>query len=370
MQTALVIGGGVAGLSCAQALAKRGWEVEIWRTGSRSSPTLLLNDITCYLLQDIWQLEETFWENFHVLDERRVCWGMEATVLSIPQPSVVMSGNCLVEHLEKRLQQHNQQVHFDDSLPSPDELASFDFWHHVGQKFTWVIDAGGRKSAIVKNLVGGQRYKFGQRCILSQEVMLTKASEQNVCWMETVPDGWMFLAPLGGNRAMLQCMVPVVIEEPQEMLTYLLGQTRFLNTFVDSLLGSTSVFEAFPQILAPLYGTKSIAVGDAAFSVDPISGDGTGYAIRGAILAASVINGIASGLERSQCLRHYTLRLHKTFFSHLQQCLNHYSIGFSSSVWKAEIELMQEVWQNNFDIPNAENFAYRLEELNLVPLPS
>jgi 2-polyprenyl-6-methoxyphenol hydroxylase-like FAD-dependent oxidoreductase len=372
MQRALVIGGGVAGLSCAHLLAKRGWEVEIWGTVSRSSPTLLLNDITCYLLQDIWQLEETFWENFHVLYERRVCWGMEANVLSIPQLSVVISGNCLVERLEERLlQEYNQQVHLDESLPSPDELASPDFWDRVGQKFTWVIDAGGRKSVLAKNLAGGERYAFGHRCILSREVILTKASEQNVCWMETVPDGWLFLAPLGGHRALLQCMVPVVPKELEELLPYLLEKTRFLNTMVDSLLGSTMIYEAFPQILAPLCGTKWIAIGDAAFSVDPISGDGTGYAIRGAILAASVINAIASNLLNSDYLHHYTCRLHKAFFSHLAQCLSYYSDAFSSSAWKMEIELMKKAFHlPEYHKHSTENFLYRLQELNLVSFGS
>jgi flavin-dependent dehydrogenase len=368
MQTALIIGGGVAGLSCAHLLARRGWQVEIWRGLSPISPTLVLNDVTCYLLQDIWQLEETFWENFHFLHERRVCWGIDATVRSIPQSSVVIGGNYLVERLEERLlQEHNQLVHLNESPLFPDELASCDFWPNTGQKFTWVIDAGGRRSLIAKNLAGGKRYTFGQRYILSREVMLP-SKEQNVCWMETVPNGWIFLAPIGRNRAMLQFMVPVVPEEPEEMLTYLLDKTHFLKSFVNSFLGSISGFEAFPQILAPLCGTKWIAVGDAAFSVDPMSGDGTGYAIRGAILAASVINGIASGLDSSQCLRHYTSRLHKSFFSHIQECLKYYSGNFSSSAWKAEIELMQQAWQDNLDTVNLEDFAYRLEALNLVPL--
>lgn len=364
MQRALIIGGGVAGLSCAHLLAKRGWEVEIWRKASPSSPTVLLNDVTCYLLQDIWQLEESFWQNFYVLDERRVCWG-SAEVLNIPQPSVVMNGNCLVEHLEKRLlQEYHQLVHLK-SPPSLDKLASYNFLADAGQQFDWVIDASGRKSVIGKNVVSSQRYKFGQRCILSQEVIMTTASEQTACWMETVPDGWLFLAPLGQNKALLQCMVPMMKEEPNNIVT-LLNQTRFLKTFVDTFLGSNCLFKAFPQILDPLCGSKWIAVGDAAFSLDPISGDGTGYALRGAILAASVINSIASGLDRSQCLRHYTTRIHKTFVSHIQECLKYYSNGFSSSLWEREIKLMQTVLQYGFDIDNQTKFQYKLERYHLV----
>lgn len=365
MQRALIIGGGVAGLSCAHLLAQSGWEVEIWGTAARTSFTVLLNDATCYLLQDIWQLEQSFWQNFYVLDERRVCWGMSADVLHIPQPSVVMNGNCLVEYLEKRLLQQYQQLVHLESAPLIEPIDG-DVLADAGH-FSWVIDASGRQSVIAKHAVGSHRHTFGQRCILSQEVMLTAASQQTACWMETVPDGWLFLAPRGGNQALLQCMVPAVTQETHQMLT-LLEQTRFLKTFVDTLLGSSCVFKAFPQILDPLCGSKWIAVGDAAFSLDPMSGDGTGYALRGAILAASVINGIASGLDKTHCLRHYTLRLHKTFFSHLQECLKYYSIAFSSSSWKEEIQLMQRVWQYNFNTAQKESFAYKLEGLRLVPV--
>ncbi|MEC4814460.1 MAG: NAD(P)-binding protein [Scytonema sp. PMC 1069.18] len=368
MQRALIIGGGVAGLSCAHLLAQHGWEVKIWGKTSHNSPTVLLNDTTCYLLQDIWQLEESFWKNFYVLNQRQVCWGIGADVLNIPQPSVVMNGNYLVKHLEKHLlQKYHQLVHLE-SPPSLGELASSDFLADAEQQFTWVIDASGRKSVIGSHAIGSQRHHFGHRCILSQELMLTAASEQTTSWIETVPDGWLFLAPLGENKALLQCMVPITTEEPEKMLT-LLEQTRFIKTFVDTFLDSTHIFEAFPQISDPLCGSKWIAVGDAAFSLDPISGDGTGYALRGAILAISVINSIASGLDKNKCLQHYTLRLRKTFSSHLQQCLKYYSNSFSSSTWKKEIALMNFL-PDNLSTLNLNNCTYKLENFHLKPSAS
>ncbi|MEB3283144.1 MAG: hypothetical protein VKK42_29910 [Lyngbya sp.] len=368
MPKALVIGRGVAGLTCARLLAQQGWEIEICKissssSGSPISPTVVLNDITCYLLQDIWQLEDKFWQNFYVLNQRRVRWGMEASVLNIPQLSMVINGNCLVKLLEERLlQAYNQQVYLNES-PLIDKPTTF-------EGYDWVIDAGGRKSAIAENLGKGKRHRFGCRCILSSEVTLTQTSEQNACWMETVADGWIFLAPLGEHRALLQCMVPIVREEPSQMLIDLLEKSHSIKSLVDSFLGSITVFQAFPQILTSLCEPKWIAVGDAAISFDPISGDGTGYAIRGAILATSVINGITSqSLLNNQYLHHYTQRLHKTFLSHLQECLKYYSAAFSSSAWKAEIKLIQDfLYGNKHGLITADHFAYRLNKLNLVPI--
>lgn len=103
------------------------------------------------------------------------------------------------------------------------------------------------------------------------------------------------------------------------------------------------------------------------FSVDPISGDGTGYVMRGAILATSVIDAIASGLSSSDCLEHYTLRLERTFVAHLQQCLQYYLNGFTSSIWQGEIERMQKA-QELFTQTKNQNFTYSLKNFQLVKL--
>ena len=362
---ALIIGSGVAGLTCAYLLARQGWEIEIYKSSSRISPTLVLNDITCDLLQDIWQLEDKFWQNFYVLNQRRIRWGTEASVLNIGQLSMVINGNCLVKLLEERLLQvYKQQVYLNESPPKLDESTIFDFRHD------WVVDAGGRKSVIAQNLGKGKRHMFGHRCILSTEVKLSKDSEQNACWMETVADGWMFLVPLGERRALLQCMVPIVREKPSQMLMHSLEGSQTIKSLVDNFLSSIAVFSAFPQMLTSLCEHQWIAVGDAAISFDPISGDGTGYAIRGAILATSVMNSIAfQDLANNQYLHHYTQRLHKTFVSHLQQCLKYYSAAFSSSIWKAETKPIQDfLYNNKYGFVATDSFAYRLNKLNLIPI--
>ncbi|HKX28085.1 MAG TPA: hypothetical protein VJ302_10355 [Blastocatellia bacterium] len=99
-----------------------------------------------------------------------------------------------------------------------------------------------------------------------------------------------------------------------------------------------------------------------------VRGDGTGYALRGAILAASVINGAASGLPVSEGLRHYTLRLRKAFHSHLKECLGYYSEEFTSPGWQSEIERMARAHseeESNFG--TADQFRYVLNGLQPVP---
>ncbi|WP_341531907.1 hypothetical protein WKK05_38545 (plasmid) [Nostoc sp. UHCC 0302] len=361
MQKILVIGNGIAGLSCARLLVNRGWEIEIW--GNQCfSPTLILNQITCNLLQDIWQLESSFWNSLHLLQERKVCWGNDENFLSMAEPSMVINGNslrnCLWQHL---LDEYHNQIKFQE-LP-----ASIDNLLERQSEFAWIVDAGGRQSIIARKLGASHRHSFGNRCILSQEVRLTNLVKKDIYWIESVSGGWLFFAPLGGNRAILQSMVPPFSGEPASIFINLLKQTRHIQDFISQLSGTLAIFTAFPQILQPLCGDKWLAVGDAAFSVDPISGDGTGYAIRGAILATSIIDAIASGLSSSDCLEHYSLRLGKAFAAHIQQCLKYYSKGFTSSIWQEEIERMHKA-QELLQQTKHQDFTHILKGFQLVKL--
>jgi flavin-dependent dehydrogenase len=359
MQKVLVIGNGIAGLSCARLLANRGWEIEVWGENQLTAPTLILNQIACNLLQDIWQLDPSFWNSWHRLYERRVCWGGDGEFSSMDEPSVVINGKSLSDRLgENLLAQHHHQVQFHKLPVKIDNLGDFQ------REFAWIVDAGGRQSAIAQQLGSGHRYSFGDRCILSQEVQLTNSTPEDIYWIETVPQGWLFLAPLGNKRAILQVMVPVISGADSNLLVTLLKQTRHIQEYISKISESIAIFAAFPQILRPLSGNKHLAVGDAAFSVDPISGDGTGYAMRGAILATSVIDAIASGLSRSDCLQHYTLRLEKAFDAHLQQCLEYYLKGFTSSLWQREIERMQKARQLWNPTKN-ESFTHTLKDFQL-----
>ncbi|NJR76852.1 MAG: hypothetical protein HC773_31570 [Scytonema sp. CRU_2_7] len=242
MQKVLIIGNGIAGLSCARLLANRGWEIEIWGKHQLFAPTLILNQITCNLLQDIWQLDRSFWNSLHLLQERRVCWGNDGGVLSMAEPSAVINGNLFSDRLWTHLlEKYHHQVHFQELPLSIDNLG--DLQH----EFAWIVDAGGRQSAIAQQLGSGHRYSFGDRCVLSQEVQLTNSAQEDIYWIETVPEGWLFLAPLGNKRAILQAMVPLISEEASDLLAILLKKRAiFRNIFPKSRNQSLSL-QLFPR---------------------------------------------------------------------------------------------------------------------------
>jgi flavin-dependent dehydrogenase len=375
MKRALVIGSGITGLTSARLLTCRGWEVHLLASPSQASPTLLLNHVTCSLFQDIWRLEDSFWNCFHLLHQRQVCWGESNTMMSMSQPDTVIKGNQLAEFFLQRLLQESQElISVDRSSTYLEQLNDPDGLRQLAQYFPWIIDASGRAAAIAQQLGSGVPQSFGHRCAITQEVTLAKNCEDKTYWIETVANAWVFLAPLGDRRALLQVMVPSLLAESVRILPHILEQTLTIKHQISNLVGSSAVFSAFPQILASLNGQVGLsgstwmAVGDAAFCVDPISGDGTGYAIRGAILATSIINSIACSLvDHNNGLHHYTLRLRQAFVAHLKACISYYSVGFSSLSWQAEIHLMQKAFANNkLSQSESQELKHGLQEWKLV----
>jgi len=217
------------------------------------------------------------------------------------------------------------------------------------QKYLWVIDASGRGVQFAKILGGVVRRSYGRRCVISTEALLVRESDRNTCWIESLPDGWLFLAPVEDGHAVLQAMVSRTPTDPSSVLLGLLEQSMMREICVINSDHPVQSFDAAPQISEPLCGPGWIAIGEAAVSLDPVCGDGVGYATRGAALAAGVINGIGSGLSPEDCFSHYRQRLCNTFSAHLRSVLNYYNNAFSSLAWQSEIETMKDGFKRYAD---------------------
>jgi NAD(P)-binding Rossmann-like domain len=358
MQRVLILGSGIAGLCCAKLLARQGCEVHLQGSLSVTAPIWVLNAVTCSLLADIWQLNpDAFWQGGYFLGDRQVCWGPSSDLERVYQPSIVVRGDQVAAHLQSYLlKDHLDLVHIH---PNP--------WEILEEDFDWTLDSTGRTAALTPPLVVRVRHLCGHRCMISQEVLLNPTAPSSSCWVETVADGWLFLAPLSATQAVLQAMVPAQVVNSHLTLTSLLNQTRFIKPQIQKLLGKISIFAASPQYSDPFCGPGWLAVGDAAFSVDPMSGDGIGYTIRSAILATSILNSSASGFPIQDCLQHYSLRLRQTFVAHLRYCLQYYSAFFTSSVWQAEIKQMHQELDTLIDSGfQPEQYRYRLQQFSLA----
>ena len=315
-RNALVAGHGVAALACAQLLGRRGWTVGLQGDSPGAGPTLVLGASTCDLLRHVFG--DDVLAGAHRLAGRRVAWGRGAEPLAVAHPSLVIDQARLLASLRGAMTPGACRAHGDRP---PD----------------WLVDAGGRSSPVTATVANARRRTLGRRALIASDVTLTRRAPRDTSLVETVPGGWLFLAPRGADAALLQAMLPAPPAEPATALAGLLAESRLVAPAIAGRTGQTTVFSAAPRISAPLCGPGWIAVGDAAIALDPICGDGTGHGLRAALLAAAVLD---AGAAQSDGLRHYEVRTRKAWLDHVDACVAFYSGGWTSELWSAEIAAM------------------------------
>jgi hypothetical protein len=94
-------------------------------------------------------------------------------------------------------------------------------------------------------------------------------------------------------------------------------------------------------------------------ALDPICGDGSGHAVREAILAAAVLRGDAT----VEMLEHYQARLRIAFERHVSLCRSYYVSGRAGPWWDREIAELDRM-----RAAPPPSWKFRLDGLDLVRL--
>jgi hypothetical protein len=196
---------------------------------------------------------------------------------------------------------------------------------------------------------------FGSRQAFAAPVECN-SSGTSACWVESLELGWLFLIP-----GWL-----IAVGAPAEAL---LAQSRLVAKEIHAAPGEATAFPAFPRVADPLCAPGILTCGAAAMAFDPICGDGTGNAIREAILAAAVVRAAARGEDPAALLVHYQTRLLAGFQRHLQMTLEFYRAANAGPWWDEEIREMERgvEWCAQ-QLAAAPAFRYRLEGFDLVPV--
>lgn len=303
----------------------------------------MLNQVAQDLLADVFGPGTL--EGGHVIEERRVRWGPGSREAVVPAGSVAIEGQVLLDRLRSR-------VDTDTAAGSDDSP-------------TWVVDGTGRAGtgdgpAPVPHAL---RTVFGRRCVLQAEVSLV--GDAGSSRVETVEGGWVHLAPLSVDRAVVQAMVPAAPADPRASLRAMTSATAAIRHVTGESLGDVTVFPAAPGLSDVVCGPGWISVADAAVSVDPISGFGTAWALRGGILAGAVVEAVRVGLPEEECLGHYSNRLRAAAIDHVDRCLELYGAAFSTAAWKEELQRMASARDAHRRNHPAARFRYRLDGFRL-----
>jgi hypothetical protein len=327
MRTAAVLGSGVAALCSALILARHGWRVDLHDGDSSAGPRLVLNATTVQLVNQLFGENIALWPEAHALRGRYVRWDAAAGERFFGEPATVISSQVLGRRLRERV------------LGTTDRIAVASAGAEKGRAEPlagdrWVIAARGRSAA-------GSGYRnWLRRCVLSADVACDAATSS--AFTEATTDGWLFLFPHAPGMATLQAMVADVAADPAAQIAAMLAETTLIAPRLRETPRTATVARAAPRLRDDLCRSGWIAVGNEALSLDPLCGDGTGHALREAILAAAVVRWIEDGLPAAEALDHYRNRLQRTLAAHLRACAAFYGEVRFAGAWDAEIAAMEK----------------------------
>jgi hypothetical protein len=194
--------------------------------------------------------------------------------------------------------------------------------------------------------------------VSAASVALRGGADRSACWVESLDDGWLFLVPDGLGAGWL--LAAGGTAESQ------LGRSRLVGEQVAGLSGSASEFPAHPRIAWPVCGTGWLACGTGALAFDPLCGDGSGNAVREAILAAAVIAAVEGGDDPLELLAHYRGRLLAGFGRHLEACAGYYRAGGVTPWWAMQLESARQglAWCER-ELGRGSPFRYQLRGFDL-----
>lgn len=270
-------------------------------------PVVLLNRASGKLYEDVFErgLPQGVWP----IERRVVRWG--GRTQEFPHAALVVGEEELLRHVERET-----------------EVAAEGAFRVVASR--------------------GEMERVGQREAVIWRAWLKPGVRGDACWVEAVPSGWLFAVARSEAEA-------VVIEvggglEESQLVAGVIGETEFLGRFASE-----------PGIARELRGQNWVACGGAALRFDPICGEGTGHALREAILLSAILR---RGDREEGMWAMYEDRLRAGFSRHLEQCLALYGSGEKGPWWEQQVKGLEAALQKYRHVPRQPK--YRLEGFRLV----
>lgn len=333
MPSVLIKGDGVAALSCEwlMRLPPAYWQT-IRQSGQPTRlPAIMISEATQQLFADVFARTKLF-RYLPRIERRKVAWGDGADLLVLPHAAVVVEESWLLDRL--------RVIDTETAPPVPED---------------WTIFAGKPLPPHATEMA------FGSRIAHAVPVDLAPAADAQACVIESLPSGWLFLVPNGNGAGWLLAVGGDADAQ--------LSQSRFVAPDILRVASPGAHFAAHPRLTWPLCGPRWLACGTAALAFDPLCGDGSGNAIREAILASAVLRAHEAGSGEGLLLQHYQNRLLAGFERHLQVCAHFYQSGGNSPWWAEQLAGVEagRRWCRA-ELGTAKQFHFRLDGFTLTPI--
>jgi hypothetical protein len=293
-----------------------------------------VSEATLTLLRDVFEQPALF-RNLHTVRKRSVLWGRDASLAVLEHHAAVISERELLENLGLTERPDEEEVHTPHGAAGLTIFASRPLPEGVTE------------------------HRFGSRFAALTRVVVKNEFRES-CSVESLKDGWLFLIPHSSNGGILFAVGAGTQS--------LLSGSRLIAEQISELREIAGEFPCSPRIASPLAGAGWLACGAAAMAFDPICGDGTGNAVREAVLASAVVRAALAGEPLPQLFQHYESRLTAGFLRHLMMSREFYRTGHGGSWWGQELAALDQGVSWCTERHAAAAFHYRLSGFDLQPI--
>jgi len=213
----------------------------------------------------------------------------------------------------------------------------------------FVIDASGKSASFARGL--GIKWKIFDNLVGTAGVydMGTNKDVQHATLIESVPDGWWYVAPIPDNKKITVFMTDAdiaktkQIDNPDNWNVEIDKTLHIKNAVKDGVLATPlKIFPAYSHMIMDTNLNNWIPAGEAASSFDPLSSMGIGYAMLSGIHAARVAYNIVK--SNGDFLSLYINDIIRNFENYLQNRRRFYRYEKRWSdrpFWKRRFELVR-----------------------------
>jgi len=322
-------GSGMAAQACAALLRRFGWDVNVPGLGKPAVQYLVINSLTKGLFEEIFEIPAP---SIYEISRRLVGHYHISEITSVKEPAFVIATNLLERlpafgKIRERWGPAAWRI-FAGALPPEGVLIS------PGTRKGWIFEGHCRAEEYCRSAI-----------------------------FESLPEGWLFWAPVSPSAGFIQMVVPFSPEDPAKLCHDLAKHARLIhgkNIAIGNLLAGP--FHCSAAIHSRLAGDNWIASGTSALRFDPVSGDGTGTSLRSAILACAALRATAQ-FPPELCLQYYRTRLHAAFQKHLQSCEALYQQAGLAELCEEESRYLRQTDHQEKPVAGP---AFRLENYTLV----
>jgi hypothetical protein len=343
----LIRGGGASAWATAAAAGALGCEVFLDPGTASPRPPIILNAVTVRILRDLigdlTELTAKAW----VIERRVVGWGPGRPAV-VNEPGLVVPSSALTDALERFTRRK-----MGGGLRTGEASAGLE------PDFDWILDCAG----------GGLQTVWGRRVMLVGGVRFATGAANSASWIDSFPGGWLFWFPVGPGAGIIQVMLPDSTEFPRECIQEALAASSLASQSLWLDDSEVQVYRAAPGFRTHFREARAVAVGSGAARLDPLCGDGTGFSLRTALLAAAVADHCRHAPTAEAPWRHYCSRVAAATAHHLRACDRFYSMAESGDTWSRELELGRQGLAMLETLHPPHSSAYRLVGRRLAHYP-